>query len=180
MNTWRNLPGKALVSLISCHPFLRRRARRAAEVLEEHEREIFLGLNRYDLAHSLAVAARLRDDPLLVRAALLHDAGKLPRELSLWTRWMYTALEVFFPSRLKELCREVEKEACGDGVLERMESLPPGWKRGLFVQVHHGEIAGELLRRKGSEETLVRLVEGHQGEPGDERARRLRSLDDRL
>lgn len=180
MNTWRNLPGKALVSLLSCDPFLRRRARRAAEVLAPHEREIFLAMKRYDLAHSLAMASRLKDDPLLQRAALLHDAGKLPGELNLWTRWMYTALELLFPSLLKRVCEKVEERARGEGELERMSSLPPGWRRGLYVQAHHGEIAAELLRRGESDHLLVQLVEAHQREPQDQRARRLRRLDDLL
>lgn len=180
MNTWKNLPGKAWVSFMALHPGLLRRALRAGRGLTPAERELFLSMDRYDLAHSLAVADRLREDPLLYRAALLHDSGKLVTELSLRVRWAYTFLEIFRPLWLQRLAARVEGEARGEGVLERMRSLPPGWKRGLFVQLHHGEVAAELLRRAGSDEALVKLVEGHQKEPADDRSSRLRRIDDML
>ncbi len=178
MNTWRNLPGKALVTAYALRPRLRLRAGEAAAVLSQGERELFLGMKRYDLAHSLAVADRLRDDPPLYRAALLHDAGKLPSELGLSTRWLYTALELTAPRFLRRLCGRAERKAEGEGAVERMRSLPRGLWRGLYVQSHHGEIAAELLRGLGSEEELVRLVGGHQGRPADVRAARLREADD--
>ncbi len=137
-------------------------------------------MKRYDLAHSQAVAARLRDDPLLYRAALLHDAGKLPSQLGLGTRWLYTAMELASPRLLRRLCDKAEEKARGEEVMERMKSLPRGFWRGLYVQSHHGEIAAELLRRVGSEEELVRVVEGHQGTPMDARAARLREVDDAM
>ena len=180
MNTWRNLPGKIWVTIASLDPRLRRRSRAAAERLSTREAELFLAMARYDLAHSLAVAARLEDDPLLYRAALLHDAGKLRSELGLLSRWLYTAMELFLPGRLQRIGAAVEEEAAGENVRERIQGLPRGWKRGLYVQLHHGEIAGELLSSLGSEEELVRLVGGHQDKPVDERSRRLREIDDAL
>jgi hypothetical protein len=93
---------------------------------------------------------------------------------------MYTFLEVFLPRLLARLAGKVEKEARGGDVLERMRSLPPGWRRGLYVQLHHGEVGAALLERAGSGEEVVRLVRDHQGEPRDDRSRRLRRLDDAL
>lgn len=180
MNTWRNLPGKIRVVLASLDPGLRKRAEEAAGCLSPEERELFLGMDRYDLAHSLAVARRLRDDPLLHRAALLHDAGKLRSELGLVTRWLYTMGELFVPRRLAGLAAKLEAQARGDSALERARGLGGGLRKGLYVQMHHAEIAAELLAKAGSEAELVRLVGGHQGEPGDERSRRLREVDDSL
>ncbi|MDD3717113.1 MAG: hypothetical protein PHP28_00420 [Actinomycetota bacterium] len=180
MNTWRNLPGKAFVTLASLDPGLRGRARRAAAGLSPGEAGLFLAMARYDLAHSLAVAARVEEDPLLRRAALLHDTGKLRSELGLYARWLYTALEITSPSLLGKLERRVEADAEGSGVMERMASLPRGWRRGLFVQLHHAEIAGRLLEALGSDDMLVALVGSHQDEPRDASARRLREADDRL
>jgi hypothetical protein len=180
MNTWRNLPGKIWVTIASLDPRLRGRSSAAAARLSPEESELFLAMARYDLAHSLAVAARLEDDPLLYKAGLLHDAGKLRSELDLFARWLYTAMELFMPQRLQRTGAAVEEEAVGEEVKERIYSLPRGWKRGLYVQLHHGEIAGELLSSAGSDEELVRLVGEHQDEPADEKAGRLREIDDSL
>ncbi len=180
MNTWRNLPGKVLVSMMALDPRLGRKGERACASLNPEEKRLFEAMDRYDRAHSLAVALRLRDDPLLFRAALLHDCGKLPSELKPPVRWAYTFLEVFAPRLLARLAARVEGRARGGDVLERMRSLPPGWQRGVFVQLHHGEVAAALLERAGSDEELVRLVRDHQREPRDERARRLREADDAL
>ena len=180
MNTWRNLPRKIWVTIASLDPRLRERSRAAAAGLSPEESELFLSMARYDLAHSLAVAGRLEDDPLLHRAALLHDAGKLRSELSLFSRWLYTAMELLAPRRLRRIGAAVDEEAAGEGLTQRINSLPRGWKRGLYVQLHHGEIAAEMLSSLGSDAELVRLVGEHQEEPSDGRSRRLREVDDSL
>jgi len=84
------------------------------------------------------------------------------------------------PGRLQSTCTEVDEQVVGAGVLERLHSLPRGWRRGIYVQLHHGEIAAETLSDLGSDAELVRLVKRHHCEPGDERERRLRDIDDSL
>ena len=180
MNTWRNLPGKIWVTMVSLDPRLRSRSRRAASRLSAGEGGLFLAMSRYDLAHCMAVAARLEDDPLLHRAGLLHDAGKLRDELGILARWLYIGMELLMPGRLRIACAVVDGRVAGGGAMEGMRSLPRGWRRGVYVQLHHGEIAAELLTDLGSEEELVRLVRRHQCEPGDELERRLREIDDTL
>ncbi len=180
MNTWRNLPGKAFVAMSALDPRLRARARRAAGSLSRNEAALFLSLSRYDLAHSLAVAARLADDPALRKAGLLHDSGKLRSELGLGTRFLLTALEICRPSLLARLYARVEGKARGSSALQRMAGLRRGWRRGLYVQAHHAEIAAELLRAGGSEAGVVELVASHQGEPRGPGQRRLREADDSL
>ncbi len=180
-NSWRNLPGKARVSLLALDPRLRRRAEREARILSPVERELFLSLRRYDLAHSLAVASRVgREDPTLLRAALLHDVGKLRRELRVPVRYLYMLLELLFPSVLSRIAESVEREARGPAWTERLYSLPRGWKRGIFIQLHHGEVGAEILRLAGCEEEVCRLVEGHQKEPQDLKAKMLAVADDSL
>ncbi len=180
MNTWKNLPGKAWISILALDPFLRRRSRQAAAILPAGEAKLFLAMKRYDLAHAMTVAGRLRDDPLLEKAALLHDAGKLSSDLGLFVRWLYTMLEILMPQRLQAMAKEVNTMAVGQRPIERARSLSGAWKRGLYAQTHHGEIAAELLSGLGSEEELIKLVACHQEEPSSARSRRLREVDDRF
>ena len=180
MNTWRNLPGKIWITVASLDPRLQSRSRRAACGLSPHEGQLFLDMSRYDLAHAMAVAARLKDDPLLHRAGLLHDAGKLRSEASIFTRWLYTAMELLVPKRLQRTCETVEEQARGEGIMERVRSLPRGWRRGIYVLLHHGEIAAQVLAGLGSDRELIRLVGSHQHQPRDELERRLREIDDSL
>lgn len=151
-----------------------------ASSLRPGEAQLFLSMSRYDLAHAMAVARRLCDDSLLYRAGLLHDSGKLRSDLGLFTRWLYTAMEVLMPARLERMAERVEGMAVGDRPLERARSLQGGWKRGLYTQTHHGQIAAELLSGLGSEKELIELVAGHQGEPASERSQRLAKVDDRF
>jgi hypothetical protein len=178
MNTFRNLPGKIWITIASLDPWLRRRAGHASECLSPVEKELYLDMTRYDLAHSLAVSAKLRDDPILYKTALLHDAGKLSSDLNLFTRWLYTWLEIFMPSLLQRQEERLKELAQGEDALERARSLPRGWKRGLYIQFHHGEIGSEILKEAGSEDEVIELVHGHQGEPRDQRSQRLAEVDD--
>jgi hypothetical protein len=178
MNTWRNLPGKIWVAIISLDPFLRRRSHVAAAGLAPGEAELFLDMSRYDLAHSLAVAGKLKDDPFLYKTALLHDAGKLRSDLGLFTRWLYTGIEVFLPSCLRRQRKNLDEAAAGESALKKARSLPRGWRRGLYVQFHHGEIGAEILDGLGSDAELIAIIGGHQGEPLGERAKRLAEVDD--
>lgn len=135
-------------------------------------------MNRYDRAHSLVVAGRLQDDPLLYRVALLHDAGKLRSEVGIPARWLYTWMDIFMPSRLQRLQDKLEIKVAGEGALQKAHSLPKGWGRGIYVQLHHGEIGAEIIKDLGSDEEVVRLVREHQEEAQDDLARRLRAVDD--
>jgi hypothetical protein len=164
--------------MTSLDPWLRRRARRASKCLSPVEKEMYLDMTRYDLAHSLAVSDKLRDDPILYKTALLHDAGKLSSDLNLFTRWMYTWLEIFMPSLLQRQEKRLRELAEGEDALQRARSLPRGWKRGLYIQFHHGEIGAEILKKAGSEDEIIELVRDHQGEPRDQRSRRLAEVDD--
>ncbi len=70
---------------------------------------VFDGMPVADQRHALDVMARLRaeglTDPDLLRAALLHDAGKGSR-LRLWHRVVVVLVEAVAPSRLEGLGSE--------------------------------------------------------------------------
>ncbi len=163
--------GKARVSLLSLSPRLTSRCRRMASTyLTPAEAELFLDMTRYDRAHSILVASRLTDDEMLVRTALVHDAGKLRDELPAWFRTGYTAAEIFARAHLDRVQGRLEVEA-GEGTTgERLSRLRRKSDRALFVQSHHGEIAAEMLAALGCELEVVRLVRYHQEVPGPEDA----------
>lgn len=157
---------------------MRKRFRDAASCLSPGEAELFLSMNRYDMAHSLAVAGKLRDDLLLHRMALLHDTGKLRSDLGIFTRWIYTWMELFMPSELRRMKERLDTAVTGGGALEKARSLSRGWRRGFYVQAHHAEIGAELLKGLGSDDELVEMIGGHQQDPVGERAERFARVDD--
>lgn len=78
--------------------------------LNENERELFYSLPSYEQAHSLRVTREvlrksLEDevyDILLIKAALLHDIGKINSGLNLITKSIFVILDKFFPKFLKK------------------------------------------------------------------------------
>jgi putative nucleotidyltransferase with HDIG domain len=175
----RNLPPKVTTILLAFTPGLRRRFAAEAACLSEGEMALARRMGRYDVAHTLRMARAVPDDPVLKRAALLHDIGKTDAHLKFVLRTLYTNLELFAPCLLRWIMRKVEKVASGDGVTERLESLGPAWKKAFYAQAHHAVIGGEMLERAGSDAEVIALVGGHQ-DPLDTygaRALRLRELD---
>jgi putative nucleotidyltransferase with HDIG domain len=173
----RAVSGKFKVFLFSLHPGLRRRMERATDGLSPWEKSLVLSLNRYDAAHSLLVRSALEENGVLRKAALLHDCGKLRKEAGIVSRWLYAALNLFSPRRLERVSLRLDGEARGNSRLDRAMSLPRGWKRGLYVLIHHAEIGAELLRAAGTEEEVAALVEGHHREPCGRKGRLLAEAD---
>ncbi len=159
--------GKTRVFLLSLAPRLNAACRdMAAAHLSPSEAELFACMSRYDRAHSVLVARLLADDEMLVRAALLHDTGKLRSALPAWFRTGYTAAEILARGRLEEAIRRVDT-AAGEGTCrERLGHLTRRSDRAFFVQSHHGELGAEILGELGCELEVARIVRYHQGVPG--------------
>jgi putative nucleotidyltransferase with HDIG domain len=181
MAEWASLPGKIFVVKDMFFPSLRKRLEREREHLTSQEFEIFSRLSRYDLAHSLRMARKIKDDPILRKAALLHDIGKTDENLSPITRELYTLLELVSPPLLKRLVGKIDREARGQTQRERAASLDKRWKRSFYIQAHHDLVGGEILTRIGSNPEVIRLVSSHlRGSPqADPRLQRLKRLDSR-
>ncbi len=136
----------------------------AAAVLGEALFRLFDSMSLPDQRHCLDVYRALcvggcRDSDLL-RAALLHDAGKgrlAGVELRLWHRVAYVVLAAVAPRLLERLAR--------DG--------------GLAVLHHHPERGALLAEALAAPETVVQLIRHHEGSHWpDVRLRWLQAADD--
>ncbi|MCH7809141.1 MAG: hypothetical protein IH863_01005 [Chloroflexi bacterium] len=126
---------------------------------------LFAAMQPADQRHCLDVYHRLRnegqDDPHLLAAALIHDAGKggeAARRIRTWHRVAYVILGALPPGALDRIAR-------GDGGLARLH--------------HHGEATLQLVRGAGASQRIAALLEVMEaGERADPHAARLLAADD--
>jgi len=119
-------------------------------ILREPERDLFLQMTPRDQQHCLAVFRALRDqghdDPDLLAAALLHDAGK--GRIALWHRVAFVLLDAATPWLLDRL-------ACADG-----PAWPDvgGWRQALYRCRHHPALGAKLAEDAGASPRTVALI----------------------
>lgn len=116
---------------------------------------VFSAMSPRDQAHCVRVTRRLYDqgsrDPDLIAAALLHDAGKSLRPLSLFERVLIVLANPLRPSP--------------DG---RKPTKPSPGLRGAFeTGDHHPEWGARLIHAAGGGERVVSLVRNHQSKDID-------------
>lgn len=109
-------------------------------------------LSAYDRAHHLSVHDALvragHRDPDLLRAALLHDAGKADGHgrVRLPHRIVRVLGRAVSPARLRDACR-----ANGD------------WLRhGLYLAEYHASLGASLARDAGAPEPVCQLIARHE------------------
>jgi hypothetical protein len=177
----RNIPPKVITILYVLAPGARKRFEREAACLTEGEHALAARMGRYDKAHSARMAAAVTDDPVLKKAALLHDVGKSDPRLKFVFRVLYTSLELLTPGRLHEIMAGLESETSGSDAMERTGSLRRDWARAFYAQAHHAALGGIMLERAGSDPGVTALVGSHQDrrETFGEQAVRLFELDRR-
>lgn len=130
--------------------------------LERVEFELYRQLSRPERAHAVAVARRLlRGQPqassLLVRAALLHDVGKLGAPgFVLWR-----VLTHLLPPA------HVEPEPRLMGLAGARQA-----------RVHHAAFGAAMIRAAGGDEAVARLVERHHDTDATGGVALLRAADD--
>ncbi|MDP9380983.1 MAG: HDOD domain-containing protein [Chloroflexota bacterium] len=134
------------------------------DVLMPGERPLFERMPVYDQTHSVLVAReveRMGGDNLLLRAALLHDCGKVlpPHRVPLLYRCAVVVLRAISPRLLSALARPW-------GVL---------WP--VYLHVHHPELGAREIERAGSPHALAELVRAHQEPSADPALRSLQSAD---
>jgi hypothetical protein len=122
-------------------------------------RALFATMTTNDQRHSLTVYRALRDrgcdDPDLLAAALLHDAGKGGGRVPLWVRPPVVLLHAFAPGLLGQLTRA---PVPGRSVL--------WWRRAFYNSWHHAEVGAELAAAAGLSTRAVLLIRTHHQPDG--------------
>lgn len=136
----------------------------AARWLEPPEAALYLGMDRRDRAHACAVAqAVLRADPaaepLLVRAALLHDLGKAECRFAAWER---IAAHLYCPAELPA------------------EPRLPGLRGAWQAKLHHPSYGAARVRQAGGCAEVAEIIARHHAPQGHALAERLRALEARF
>jgi len=128
----------------------------AFALLAEPQRRLFASMTPRDQQHCLDVYRRLRaaghDDPDLLTAALLHDAGKGP--IALWHRVAFVLLDGAAPALLRRIA---------------LESDGASWRATMYRCLHHEALGAQLARAAGCSERTAALIRG-DGVAADDRA----------
>ena len=119
-------------------------------ILSQAELDLFRELPIQDQNHSIRVLEGVRatgeDDSDLLKAALLHDLGKMRYPLRRWERVMAVLLSGLFPKNVK---------TWGEGE-------PVGFKRPLVVIRKHPMWGADLAEGAGSSPRTIWLIKHHE------------------
>ena len=122
-------------------------------VLPPAAARLFRGMPVADRRHGLDVVSRLlaagHDDPDMLAAALLHDAGKGHR-MRLWHRVAGVLLEAVAPWALRRLG----------------SADPASWRHPFHLYLHHEGISAQLAVATGCTARAAAFIR-HQPAPGD-------------
>jgi len=130
----------------------------AASYLSPAALELFRTMPRYDRRHALAVAQSLvqegYNNPHLIAAALLHDAGKTysrQGRVTLWHRVMVVLGRAFAPALLEWLGRA---PASGARI--------PRWRQPFHTQQHHAALGAAIALQAGCSPDTADLIRRHE------------------
>ena len=103
--------------------------------------------------HAYEVLEKLKaegcDHPDLLRAALLHDVGKILYPLKPWERAMVVITQQIAPSLTIQLGQR----------------KPIGFFKAFVVAANHSEWGADLISKTGASEILVDLIRNHENNP---------------
>ncbi len=122
----------------------------AVEILSSEELNLFRQLLALDQNHSLRVLRSLKSegesDPDLLKAALLHDLGKMRYPLRRWERVLAVLATEFFPGKVQTWGKK----------------NPTGIYRPLVVLQQHPRWGAELAESVGSSTRTIWFIHNHE------------------
>ncbi len=158
---YEHLAGRFFVSVRSGGPSPDRLAW-ARTVLTEGEWALFSRLADFDQRHAAGVGALVAertDDPLAVRAALLHDVGKMDCRLGPVGRAVATLVRRFLPVTAEHWSRgvweQVRADPCG-------RVRPRGLRERFALYWLHPWTGRRMLAAVGSQAPVAAWAEHHQ------------------
>jgi len=114
---------------------------------------IFRELQPFEQQHAYSVLEKLKadgcDQAELLKAALLHDIGKILYPLKPWERAMIVITRQIAPSLFHTLGQR----------------KPTGFFKAFAVASRHAEWGADLVTKTGASEVLVELVRHHEDDP---------------
>lgn len=123
---------------------------RAAEYLSPAEYALYLSMPRASRQHHQRVMdALLREGhnhPALMKAALLHDVGKMRYPFSFFDKSVVVLAKIFVRERFARW-----------GAAE-----PSGWRRRFVISAQHPAWSAEMAAAVGMEALALELIERHQ------------------
>lgn len=129
--------------------------RRATRALTPEARSLFRRQATQDQRHALDVYCALQqaghEDPHLLAAALLHDAGKAAAWLPATHRSIIVLLARFAPTLLARLSR----------------GEPRWWNHPFVIHARHSEIGARWAEEAGCSPRTIALIRRHEEGPAD-------------
>lgn len=139
----------------------------AERYLSPEQLALFRSMPVNDRRHALEVLHRIltagHSEPDLLRAALLHDAGKARAAAGLATRVAVVLLARIDPRLVDLLARR-------GGT---------GWRHSLYLYWHHAEFGATLAASAGSSHKVYDLIANHSHGSADPLAQALHEADER-
>ena len=119
-------------------------------VLTPEEASLFQRFSSSDQQHSYRVLYTLRaagyTQPALLKAAVLHDVGKIEYDLTIWERSLAVLLAIVWPQRV---------EGWGQGEAR-------GWRRPFVIKAQHPDWGADMVAAAGGDSLAVALIRRHQ------------------
>ncbi|MDD2430095.1 MAG: HD domain-containing protein [Firmicutes bacterium] len=143
------------------------------ENLTEMERVLYFQMDFVDQRHALEVAKTVNEDPriqndnerkVVVKAALLHDIGKIKGDFTVTQRVLVKLINKFMPKIYQRLLLKDNKPK---GTLANA----------VFVYATHPSRGAYMLETFGVSETVVELIRNHHEMPKSRFERLLKDAD---